>query len=117
MQITTSYNQINKIYENMSTIYIDEKCQEILKEKYNLTKKNSFFIYKYEYFIPNINIPLIGYDVLHPITKEPLDLNYCDNTKVDINIPVIIDESNLEKYCRKVIIIIIFVGLLQMKKD
>ena len=40
MQITTPYNQINKIYENISTIYIEEKCQEILKEKYNLTKKN-----------------------------------------------------------------------------
>ena len=99
MQITTPYNQMNKEYENISTIHIDEKCQEILKEKYNLTKKNSFLIFKYEYHIPDINIPLIGYDVLHPITKERLDLKCCEATKVDIDIPVSIDESNLEKHC------------------
>ena len=98
MQITTPYNQINKIYDNISTIYIEEKCQEILKEKYNLTKKNSFLIFKYEYYIPKLNIPLIGYDILHPITKEKLDLQYCNDAKVNVNIPVLIDESNLEKY-------------------
>ena len=96
MQITTPYNQINKIYDNISTIYIE--CQEILKEKYNLTKKNSFLIFKYEYYIPKLNIPLIGYDILHPITKEKLDLQYCNDAKVNVNIPVLIDESNLEKY-------------------
>ena len=31
-QITTTENQKNKEYENISTIYIEEKCQNILKK-------------------------------------------------------------------------------------
>ena len=97
-QITTTYNQNHKKYDNISTINIEEECQNILKEKYNISKNDSLLIFKYEYFIPNLNIPIIGYDVFHPITKKQLDLTYCENSNVNLNIPVIIDEDNLEKY-------------------
>ena len=91
---------MNKRYENISTIYINERCQEILKEKFIEIKK---FFLKFENCILNLNIHLIGYNVLHPITKEQLDLKYCENTKENINISVLIDESNLEKYCKELL--------------
>ena len=50
-QITTTENQKNKEYENISTIYIEEKCQNILKEKYNISRNQSWLIFKYEYWI------------------------------------------------------------------
>ena len=43
-------------------------------------------------------IPMIEYEVYNIITKEKLDLNICKDIKIDINIPVIIDEKNLFKY-------------------
>jgi len=97
-QITTPENQKNKEYENISTIFFDEKCQNILKEKYNISQNQSLLIFKYEYYIPDLHIPLIGYDVFNPETKNQLDLIYCENSNVEIIIPVMINESNLEKY-------------------
>ena len=43
-------------------------------------------------------IPIIEYKVYNIKTKEELDLNICKNIKIDINIPVKIDENNLFKY-------------------
>ena len=43
-------------------------------------------------------IPIIGYEVYHPINKSKLDLNYCKDILVKINIPVSVDEENLYKY-------------------
>ena len=97
-QITTTENQKNKKYENISTINIEEKCQNILKEKYNITKNQSLLIFKYEYYIPGLKIPLIGYDVFNPETKKLLDLSYCESSNVQLSIPVLINESILEMY-------------------
>jgi len=97
-QITTPENQKNKEYENISSINFDEKCQNILKEKYNISQNQSLLIFKYEFYIPDLHIPLIGYDVFNPETKKELDLIYCENSNVEIIIPVLINESNLEKY-------------------
>ena len=36
-QLTSSYNQQNKIYNNISSINLGE-CENILKEKYNIIK-------------------------------------------------------------------------------
>ena len=38
-------------------------------------------------------IPVIGYEVYHPLNYTKLDLNYCDDSLAKINIPVIIDED------------------------
>ena len=45
-----------------------------------------------------ISIPLIGYEVYHPDTKEKLELKYCQEVLIDYIIPVSIDENNLFKY-------------------
>jgi cell division protein FtsL len=43
-------------------------------------------------------IPVIGYEVYHPLNNSQLNLSYCSNTTVKINIPVSIDEDKLYKY-------------------
>ena len=58
----------------------------------------SLLIFKIDYFKPNSLIPIIGYEIFHPVTKEKLDLNICKNQLVNFNIPVSIDENNLFKY-------------------
>ena len=50
-----------------------------------------------EYKIEDFIIPIIEYEVFHPITKELLNLTYCKNTKMNINNPVSIEEEYLYK--------------------
>ena len=59
---------------------------------------NSLVILKIDKFQEALLIPIIDYEIYHPITKEKLDLNLCKNNSINLNIPVFIDENNLFKY-------------------
>ena len=96
-QITTSDNQNNKIYYNLSTIKLG-KCEQILKDKNNLTENESLIIFKIEHHIEGYNIPLIDYEVYNPRTKNKINLNSCKNEQIDIFHPVTIVENELFKY-------------------
>ena len=96
-QITTSDNQNNKIYYNLSTIKLG-KCEQILKDKNNLTENESLIIFKTEYHIEGYNIPIIDYEVYNPRTKNKINLNLCKSEKIDIFHSVTIDENELFKY-------------------
>ena len=96
-QITNSDNQNNNEYSNVSSINLGE-CEGILKEKYNISKNQSLIILKVDYFMPGILIPIIGYEVFDPINKTKLDLNFCKDFIINYNIPVSIDENNIDKY-------------------
>ena len=96
-QITTSFNQKNNKYENISTINL-ELSEDKLKYEYNISQNDSLLIFKYDYFIKELLVPIVGYEVFHPKTKEILDLNYCKENKIDIIIPVDIKENELYKH-------------------
>ena len=96
-QITTSSNQKNGSYNNISTINLGQ-CEEKLKTIYNIDPKLSLIILKIDYKMDGLLIPVIGYEVYHPINKSQLDLNYCNDTTVKLNIPVSIDEDAVYKY-------------------
>ena len=96
MQITSTYNQRNSKNHNISTINLGI-CEETLKNAYNIVHSKSLLILKIDFFIVGLKIPVIQYEVYHPENKSKLDLTLCDN-KIEINIPVLIDENNLYKY-------------------
>jgi len=96
-QITTTYNQNNKSYSNVSTINLGA-CEDTLKTIYNISNNLSLIIFKIDYYMEGLLIPLIGYEVYHPVNKSKLDLSYCDKSLINYNIPVSIDENNLDKY-------------------
>ena len=96
-QITTTDNQNNNNYTNISTIKLGD-CEDILKEKYKIDKNKTLLILKIDYYMEGLYIPVINYEVYNPDTKEKLDLNYCKETFIDLDIPVSIDENNLFKY-------------------
>ena len=55
-------------------------------------------ILKVDYFRKDLLIPIIGYQVFHPMmNKSKLNLNYCGNN-VNLSLPVDIDEENVYKY-------------------
>ena len=98
-QITSSFNQNNKSYNNISSIKLGQ-CENILKEKYNLFPNETLIIFKTEHIEEGLLIPLIYYEIFNPITKEKLNLDYCrnENINIDILIPVSINDIILFKY-------------------
>ena len=98
-QITSSFNQNNKEYKNLSSIKLGE-CENILKGKYNIPKNDSLIIFKIEHFIEGLLIPIIEYEIFNPINKELLDLDYCKNEHIiiDVFISESINENDLYKY-------------------
>ena len=96
-QITTTYNQNNKSYSNTSTINLGA-CEDTLKGIYNISKNQSLIIFKIDYYMEGLLIPLIGYELYDPVNKTKLNLSYCDKSLINYNIPVTIDENELYKY-------------------
>ena len=96
-QLTTSYNQNNIIYNNISNIILGS-CETKLKLYNNISENSSLLILKMDIYEKGLLIPTIEYEVFNIETKEPLDLNLCKDIKIKLNIPVNIDEKNLFKY-------------------
>ena len=96
-QITSTENQYNNINKNISTINMGE-CEKYLKDIYNISQNDSLLIYKIDYFQEGLLIPLIRYEIYHPLTKEKLDLNFCKNSYIYLDIPVTINEGQLYKH-------------------
>jgi len=97
LQITSSYNQNNKQYSNISTIELGE-CENILKHAYNISENETLIMLKLEAYQQGLSIPIIEYELFHPNTKQKLNLSYCLNTTINLYIPVEIDENNLVQY-------------------
>ena len=96
-QITTSDNQNNNNYDNISSIILGA-CENILKTEYEINPNQSLLIFKIDYYKPGSKIPIIGYEVFHPESKIKLNLDLCREELIKYNIPVEIDENNLFKY-------------------
>jgi hypothetical protein len=98
-QITSSWNQNNKQYNNISSIKLNQ-CENILKEQYNIPTDESLIIFKIEQAMEELLIPLIEYEIFNPKTKEKLDLNYCknENIYIEIYIPATINKNIIYKY-------------------
>ena len=96
-QITTSENQQNNNKSNISTINLGD-CETRLKGIYGINETIPLIIFKIDYFSSDTLIPIIAYEIYHPINKSKLDLKYCEDILIKLNIPVSIDEKNLFKY-------------------
>ena len=97
MQITTSENQKNNNNSNISTIDLGD-CEDKLKEVYEINKTLPLIIFKIDYISPDTLIPIIGYEIYHPLNNSRLDLTYCEDILIKLNIPVSINEDSLFKY-------------------
>ena len=96
--ITSSFNQKNNEYNNISSINLGE-CETKLKESYGINDDKSLIIFKMELQETSYSIPIVEYEVYNLQTKDyKLNLSLCEGLKIMINIPVDIDEDNLFKY-------------------
>ena len=96
-QLTTTENQKNGSYNNISTVDLGE-CEDKLKDVYGINSNISLIILKIDYKMEGLLIPVIGYEVYHPLNMSQLNLSYCSGINIKLNIPVSIDEDEVEKY-------------------
>ena len=97
IELTTTL--IQKIYENTNankvTININE-CENILKSYYNISYNNSLYIIELIKNLDGIKIPKVEYEIYYPLYNQSLsklNLELCKDTKVEISIPVSIDDE------------------------
>ena len=96
-QLTSSENQKNKEYTEISTIKLND-CENKLKKANNISENESLIIFKIDNIVSELNIPIIEYEIYHPITKQPLDLNVCKEEAISLLYSVNINEDEIFKY-------------------
>ena len=96
-QFTSTFNQENKAYENVSVVKLLE-CENRLKTFYNISYDLSLIIFKVDIYQEGLLMPIVEYEVYHPLTFQKLDLDKCSNVSIEIDVPVSINEDQLFKY-------------------
>ena len=94
-QITGLNSQMNN--KNLSSLNFG-KCQELLKNTYNIKDEEELIIYKIEHKIEGFNIPIIEYILFTQNGSINLNLSICDNTTIQYDIPVSINMNDIDKY-------------------
>ena len=61
------------------------------KRCFGINDNLALLIFKIDYYQPGSSVPIIGYEVYHPVNKSKLDLNYFKNSSINLNIPVSIN--------------------------
>ena len=93
--ITTSENQKNAKSSNASTIDLGE-CENKIKDAYNISRNKSLYILKIDVRQEGLKIPKIEYEIYYPLFGESLiklNLTACQNSKIELSIPVALTES------------------------
>ena len=93
------FTQLNNQNENNVTIDLG-KCKDILKDEYNIYNISALYILMIIYEETGMKIPKIEYEVYYHLYNnnlKKLNLSLCQGTKVEISIPVKINDI-LDKY-------------------
>ena len=96
LTITNTANQKNSENDKYSTTINLGECETKLKEHYKIPLDDPLYILKIDVEQKGMKIPKIEYEVYYNLNGknlEQLNLSICQNTKIDISIPVEITED------------------------
>ena len=96
-QVSTFEYQKNSMNPNISSIDLGE-CENILKKQYNISKTDSLLVIKTDIKSEDLSSTYVQYEIYHPITKIKLELKYCNEVKIIVNVPVNLDDSTISLY-------------------
>ena len=82
---------------NVSVVNIGE-CEKILKSKYNISESDSLIMVKSDSKISDASSKSIIFDLYHPITREKLNMSYCDNVGIKIDVPTQLENNTIDLY-------------------
>ena len=83
--------------ENSTNVFLG-KCKDVLKEKYNLKDNEILLMLKLDLFKPNSSTPLVEYEIYNYNNSEKLNLEYCNDLKIDVYVPVQLDNRTIFLY-------------------
>ena len=93
--LSTIGNQLNN--KNFSSLDFGE-CLEYIRNISGIKDDEELIIYKIEHNLEGYKIPIIEYILFSQDGKKQLNLSICDNMKIQYNIPIIINENDVDKY-------------------
>ena len=96
-QITSTDNQKYNKYNNISIINLCE-CENKLKSYYNIKEDEPLLIFKIDIHEDGLLYPIVEYEIYNSKGKIQLNLEICNDTKINITFPVSIDENYLFKH-------------------
>ena len=85
------------IIKEPSTIKFKE-CENKLKEHYKIKDNDSLVIFKIDYYEEGLLIPMIEYEVYNYKEKKKLNLSVCNDSTIDLEYGVNINENELFKH-------------------
>ena len=97
--LTTSENQRNNIYNNMTRIDLGE-CEILLRNFYNISINETLYINKIDIIQDGMKTVKVKYNVYAKLNGKKLiklNLTICEKSKISILIPYVITDS-LDKY-------------------
>ena len=96
-QLSTIEDQKKNMNLNISSIDLGI-CEDILKKEYKIPNEDSLIIFKTDIKNSDLSSTYVQYEIYNPNTLEQLDLKYCYDIKISINIPVTLNESIIALY-------------------
>ena len=97
--LTNTRNQNKNINNNTTIIHLGE-CEELLRKKYNINNDELIYMKKIDVIQEGMKIPKVEFDVyskLNGTNLIKLNISVCENTKIDILIPINIS-GNIDQY-------------------
>ena len=98
--LTTTENQKDEEKNNNVTTIDLKECEKILKDTYHIPDEEVLYIKKVDVIQEGFKIPKVEYEVYTKYNRTnlfKLSLSYCDNVKIDISIPIKVEED-IDKY-------------------
>ena len=102
-QITNSKNELELLknksnnINNISIIELGE-CEEILRKEYHIKDEDSLIIVKNENSTNIVSEKNLNYEVYEPYHKTKLNLSFCDNTFINVYIPMELGKETKQLY-------------------
>ena len=94
--LTTTKNQINITYDNMTSINLGE-CEIVLRYIYNISEDKLLYMKKIDVYQKGMKIPKVEFDIyckLNGTNLVRLDKSFCEKEKISISVPVETNEDN-----------------------
>ena len=98
LQLSSVEFQEDSINDESATNVFLGECKDILKEKYNLQDSEVLLMLKLDLFKQNSSIPLVEYEVYNFNKSEKLNLEYCNDVKINVYVPIQLDNKTFFLY-------------------
>ena len=93
--MSTTDNQKNNKNSNVTSLNLGN-CEILLRNTYNLSQNETLYVKKIDIKQEGMKIPKVEYDIYCKLNKSnlvKLNLSICEKIKIDLYIPIIIDEN------------------------